>query len=213
MVKNMKRIDNKASAIKISNVLKSKIAEFNLVGERIWGNPQGVTEPIKTYELKNEHGAVWCCPIDWYEHNSTVNNRSGILVSLPVKSPSETIGQVVEIVIPYSYKKIFNTRSYIEDDKIELRNYGKFTIGRAGLKRSAFFDYIAKNVPHEIEIDEENEKYIKILELYNYDIDSKSFLDRVIEYAYLIKNFKEDYKVKSNLITTVISHAINTSCF
>jgi hypothetical protein len=193
----MKKMDNKETAIKTSNVLKNKISEFNFVGEKKWGNPQGITDPIKTYELKNEYGNVWCCPIDWSAVNTTEINRSGILIGSPVKSPYESIGQIVEVTIPYYYSKLFSTRSYIENDIIELRNYGRFTIGRAGLKRNVFFDYIAKHALHETKIDEENEKYIKIFKFNNYEIDRECFKNRLVEYAYLIKNFKEDYKAKN----------------
>lgn len=42
----------------------------------------------------------------------------------------------------YEYSKRFTTRLYENDDIIEVRNYGRFTIGRRSLKREVFFNYL-----------------------------------------------------------------------
>jgi hypothetical protein len=54
---------------------------------------------------------------------------------------SASLGQFVNLTIPFEFKRNYNTRAYKIGNSIEIRNYGKFTIGRRGLKKKDFFDY------------------------------------------------------------------------
>lgn len=199
----MRGIDNKEKAMKIGEVLKNKISQFEYVRDRKWGDSAGSSGEKETYQLKNEQGVIWCCYIEWVRSGSSEVNRCGILVCLPEKKPTKSIGPVAEITAPYYFSRGFQGRPYEEGNIIELRHYGRFTIGRAGLKREAFFDYIAKNAPDEICYDEGNKPYIKILELKDFDIGLETFKNRIIEYTYLVKNFKDNCRKLSISNTNV----------
>jgi len=121
-----------------------------------------------------------------------VPNRKGIVASFPVDK-KQTLGSVMATIIPYEYNKIFNTRAYFEGEKYEIRNYGKVTVGRAGIKKEEFFEYMNTNHPDLVFLDEEDKPYIKCYEYMN-EITKDEFSKQTFKLTQLLNEFKRIYR-------------------
>ncbi|AYO31672.1 hypothetical protein D2962_14660 [Biomaibacter acetigenes] len=156
----MNKVDNEERTREIFHVLEIGLANFKRIGQRKWGNPSGSLEELDVYEIKDKEDIIWASTVEWCNASTGEINRCGILTTLPGDS-NNTLGQILEVNLPYYFSKSFNTRVYEDNNLIEIRNYGKFTIGRRGLKRQYFFDYLKENgYNDEICIDEEGKEYV-----------------------------------------------------
>ena len=193
---NMIQINNKHYSDQLYIKFQKLLSQFELIGKRIWGNPSGQTGGGDTFAVKNDIGIVWCSTIEFARADTMEINRKGIIATLPVKSNSETLGQIIEITIPFEFKRTFNNRAYEEDGLIEIRNYGKFTVGRSGIKKKDFFDFVRQKDKSLILIDEENKEYITVFSMKDKIMSKEEFANSLIKFTYLIKEFKEGYRVK-----------------
>ncbi|MCB2341112.1 hypothetical protein [Clostridium estertheticum] len=192
----MNEINSKYYSEKIYRIFEQLLNEFELIGKRIWGNPGGQSVDRDTFEVKNDLGTLWCSTIKWVRSGTSEINRKGIVATFPVKTNSETLGQIVEITIPFEFKRIFNNRAYGDEEFIEIRNYGKFTVGRSGIKKKDFFDFITLKDRNLINIDEENKEYITVFEIENGSMTKEEFSNSLVKFTCLIKEFKDGYRVK-----------------
>lgn len=189
----MQQINTEEFATEFYNMIDNiLIHNFKKVGDWQWGDPAGLSDEVPVYEINSKYGTVWCSTIIWTDPYG-YENRKGVLATFPVtKKPS--LGQIVNIVIPYVFKRIYNTRAFYEKNDYEIRNYGKFTIGRASLKKETFFNYIAE-VNHElIMIDEEGKKYINIFK-YEDSLTPDLFAEQIVKFTLLIDRFKKQNKI------------------
>ena len=195
----MNQINNKYYSEQVYKIFEELLNEFELVGKRTWGNPGGQTDGRNTFEVKNDTGTVWCSTIEWAKAGTSKINRKGIVATVPVKNNNDTLGQIIEITIPFEFKRTFNNRAYEEDGLIEIRNYGKFTVGRSGLKKKDFFDFIKQKDNNLINFDEEDKEYITVFSITNGRIEKEEFSNSLIKFTYLIKEFKDGYRVKGDI--------------
>lgn len=192
----MNRVDNFESIRSIFELLEKNIKEnLKYVGKREWGNPSGDHRDLDVYEIEDGVNNVWLSTIEWCNASSGEVNRCGIITTLPDYNKRNTLGQIFEMNMPYYFSKSFNTRVYEEGSCIEIRNYGKFTIGRRGLKKQYFFDYLRENdYDDDIENDEEGKEYISVIALKKGNIDLELLKCRLIKWTILLKEFKDYYR-------------------
>lgn len=191
----MDECNNIKVAKKIYKLFGDKLNEFKSVGLRELGNPAGTTK-LYTYEIKHNDRSLYCAQVQWVQSGTSEYNRCGILISLPSANPNESLGQITDIVIPYEFSRRFNCRAYEDNGLIELRSYGKYTIGRSSLKKNDFFDYIYKTNLTPLCIDEEGKRYVTIMHIENYLITKEEFAKSIFNFAFLIKGFKDIFRVK-----------------
>lgn len=189
----MKECNNIVVAKKIYKLFGDKLNEFKFVGLRKWGDPAGIINS-DTYEIKCNNRSLYCTQVEWGQSGTMEPNRCGILISLPTFNVKESLGQITDIVIPYEFSRRFNCRAYEDNGRIELRSYGKYTIGRRSLKKDDFFDYIHKTNSAPLCIDEEGIRYVSIMYIDNYTIAKEEFAKATIDFAFLIKGFKDIYR-------------------
>lgn len=188
----MKECNTRVVANKICELFGEKLKEFEPIGRRNWGDPGGMSN-LDTYEIKYCDRSLYCARVEWPQYNA---NRCGIIISLPTSNPNESLGQITDIVIPYEFSRLFNCRAYENNGRIELRSYGKYTIGRRSLKKDDFFDYIRKTNLTPLCIDEEGKRFVRIMHIENYAITKEEFEKAVFDFAFLIKGFKDIYRDK-----------------
>lgn len=189
----MRGIDSESKSQEVFNLLKNTLDLFPVISDaRKWSNPSGFQHESKVYELKNCSGCIWATLGAWTSASSNEINRYGILTTLPDSGKSSSVlSQIFEVNIPLFFSKRFNTRIFEDNGVIEIRNYGRFTIGTRGLSRKVFFDYLRNsNHQDEIIIDEEENEYIRILKISDNIIDKETFRNRLIKITLLIDKFK-----------------------
>ena len=190
----MKAIDNAARAREIYTTLMKEIHKFPCIGEREWGNPSGDIQLLDVFEVEKQGKRIWVSGVEWVASGTTEVNRMGILSTLPTNR-NETLGQILEINLPLNFSNYFNTRMFEDNGLVEIRNYGKFTIGRKGLKREDFFNYHIKHgYEKEILLDEKNSKYICALKIEQGEIDKEFLAERIVYLTYMIKEFKDYFR-------------------
>jgi hypothetical protein len=145
-----------------------------------------------TYEVTSSYGTVWCTLVKWYNAAGTEINRSGIITTMP-SDRKKSLGQITETTVPYYFSRSFNTRAFKDGNQIEIRNYGKFTVGRAGIKKSDFFNYVNSIDSNLICVDEEDKNHIIVFDISN-DMSRYEFADQIVKFTLLIRNFKEQYR-------------------
>jgi hypothetical protein len=187
----MKQINTYEFAESFTKMITKLFKECKGVGNWSWGNPAGLTKKLPTYEIKSKYGIVWCTSISWPDSSGN-ENRKGILVTLPV-TKTQSLGQIVEVTIPFEFSRLFNTRAFRDSAIIEIRNYGKFTVGRTGLKKQDFFDYVAKIEPTRLQKDEEGKSYVIVFE-YRDNLSLKSFSEQIVSFTLLVDNYKKQYR-------------------
>ena len=190
--KLMKQINTKDYAESFGKIVAKCLQEGKYVGDWIWGNPAGQSGSLPTYEVHLGEDKIWCTSITWASASAGVENRKGVMATYP-SNTNKTLGQVIEITIPYEFKRIYNTRAYTENNSYEIRSYGKYTVGRSGIKKQDFFDYIRGVDPTLIFIDEESKEYIKVFE-YEETKSTSEFITQLIKYFKLVDTFKRTYR-------------------
>lgn len=189
----MYKIDDLERTKEISKLLETKLQRFMSIGTKTWSDPGGYRHEEEVFELNNEHGIIWASKTEWGNASTLEPNRRGIITTLPNKS--DQLGQIFEMTMPYYFSRQFNTRVYEEANLIEIRNYGRFTIGRRALKKKDFFNYLKVNgYESEINYDEENKEYVKVMEINNMDIPEEYFCERFIKLTNIVKEFKDFYR-------------------
>lgn len=187
----MRAVDGKDKTLAVFKVLEAALNSFVPLGKRKWGNPSGYQHESEIYKVVNAGKCIWAATVEWQAADSGVINRYGLLSTLPSNSTNDTLGQVLEINLPLYFSKAFNTRLYEDGNTIEIRNYGKFTIGRRGLKRKDFFDYLRGNgFNDEIMLDEDGQEYICFFKIESMKMETRYFAERLVELTYLLKDFK-----------------------
>ena len=188
----MRAIDSKDKTIAVFKVLETALNSFVPLGKRKWGNPSGYQHESEIYKVVNAGKSIWAATVEWQAADSGAINRYGLLSTLPSNSTNDTLGQVLEINLPFNFSKAFNTRLYEDGNSIEIRNYGKFTIGRRGLKRTDFFDYLRENGFNDgIKLDEDGQEYICFFKIESMKMENQYFAERLVELTYLLKDFKD----------------------
>lgn len=192
----MNKVDNIETIRDIYKLLGKAIKEnFEYVGKREWGNPSGDHQELDVYEIQDGVNKVWISTIEWCNASSGEVNRCGVITTIPDYNKRNTLGQIFEMNMPYYFSKSFNTRVYELGNEVEIRNYGKFTIGRRGLKKQYFFDYLRENgYENDIDNDEEGKEYIRVITLKNGNIDLGVLKSRLIKWTMLLKEFKDYYR-------------------
>lgn len=191
----MYKLDDSDKARKLISILGTVIDKFEYVGKRKWGNPSGDQQELDVYEITNGVDKVWLSTVEWCNASTGEINRCGIITTVPDYNLKNTLGQIFEMNIPFYFSKSFNTRVYEEGNTVEVRNYGKFTIGRRGLKREYFFNYLRENgFENEIEYDEDGKEYISVIKFENGNIDAQHLNERLIKCTNLLKEFKDYYR-------------------
>lgn len=192
----MNKIDDREKIRTLFELLENTIKEkFKYVGKRKWGNPSGNQQELDVYEIEDGVNKIWLSTTEWCNASSGEINRCGIITTLPDYNRRNTLGQIFEMNMPYHFSKLFNTRVYEEGNEVEIRNYGKFTIGRRGLKKQYFFDYLRENgFEDEIKYDEEGKEYISVIKIKDNNIDSQYLKYRLIKWTNLLKEFKDYYR-------------------
>lgn len=188
----MKVIDNKRKTHQVFKIIERELKKHTCLGKMEWWNPGG-NEYLQTYSIINNEKEVWVATVIWCHSKTNKKNRYTLLSTFPTKGLK--VGQILEISLPFYYSKVFITRLYEENNCVEIRNYGRFTVGHRGLKKVFFFDYLKDHgLSSEIKVDEEGEKYICIFSITNMSIDPQLFDKRIIELTHLIKGFKDKYR-------------------
>ena len=189
----MRENNNKEYAFQFVQNVESILSEARYCGKWNWGDPAGQSEGIDTYEIENRNGMkVWCATIEYVNAGTGVPNRCGVLATFPPER-KQSLGSILNVMIPYEFSRHYNTRAFAEDNRYEIRNYGKITVGRAGLKKEDFFDYFEKYYPNKVYLDEESKKYIKIYE-YVDTISLDEFSEQTCEAVVLLEEFKAQYR-------------------
>lgn len=188
-INGLEPIDSQYRAIEIFEYIKEKLNEDSkYMGYKVWGNPAD-NENNKTFEVQVDKDILWISYITWGSASTMQENRKVILISYPTEKIS--IGQVLEVAFPYEYSKRFNSRLYENENIIEVRNYGKFTIGRRGLKREVFFNYLRdEGLESEILLDEYGKEYINVLIIEKEDLKSEYIKKQLIKWANIVNRFK-----------------------
>lgn len=140
---NMNKVDSEKYTKEISEILERKLERCKRIGIKKWSDQGGYQHEEKVYELINNQGIIWASTTEWGNASTLEANRRGIITTFPKNS--DPLGQIFEMTLPYYFSNRFSTRVYEHSDTIEIRNYGRFTIGRRGLKKQMFFDYLRKN--------------------------------------------------------------------
>lgn len=60
----------------------------------------------------------------------------------------KSLGKIAVVLIPYEFSRRFNCRTYKADNTIEVRSYGKYTIGRKSLKKDDFLTIFVISTQH-----------------------------------------------------------------
>lgn len=185
----LKPIDNKSRAIEIYYIIKENLKEESKsIGYKVWGNPAD-SDNNETYEIEVDKETLWLACVTWASASNMKANRDVILTSYPTIKSS--IGQVLEVAFTYEYSKRFNTRLYENEDIIEVRNYGKFTIGRRSLKREVFFNYLREEgLDDEILLDEDEKKYINIFSIKKDNLECGYLKKQLIKWTDIVNEFK-----------------------
>lgn len=187
----MKQINNEYYAKKIFEIFEGLLNQFKVINNKKWGNPAGQTDEMETFEIKNSEGTIWCSLIEWVNTGTLETNRVGLIATSPLENKTSSLGHIVEVTIPFEFNRRFNTRAYEENGLIEIRNYGKFTVGRKGIKKKEFFDFLRKKNKDLINIDEENKEYITVFSIKDRQLSKEDFANSLIKFTYLIKEFKD----------------------
>ena len=161
------------------------------IGAKNWGNPMGSTYGLDTYEIEADGDKMWCSMIEWASGTSRHINRQGFIGTYPTKSNS--LGQLVDITIPFEYSKRFNTRAYHDGDDVEIRHYGKFPVGRSGLKKKDFFDYVFSVAPDYVKEDENHEYYIPVFR-YTREMTVELFAKQLIRFTKIVDSYKKKFR-------------------
>lgn len=193
IVNELKPIDSRIRAIEIFEDVQEKLKEDSeFIGYKVWGNPTG-SDNNKTYKLEIDNEVLWICYVSWSSSSGLGTNRKVILTSYPIEKPS--IGQVLEVAFPYEFSRKFNTRLYENENIIEVRNYGRFTIGRRGLKREVFFNYLRQEgLEDEILIDADGKEYINIFRIQKDDLHCNYIKKQLVKWTNIINKFKTDQR-------------------
>lgn len=188
----MDEINTKEFADEFCDMIQLLMMQFECIGNWQWGNPAGQTEPIPTYELITATGyKVWCTIVEYVNAGTGNPNRKGILSTFPV-SRQQSLGAIMSSMIPYEFSRAFNVRAYRYNDEFEIRNYGKVTVGRAGIKRENFFEYMER-FPQSVFLDEENTKYV-IAYQYKGSMTKEDFAEQTYRITKLLYDFKQQYR-------------------
>lgn len=193
----MRGIDSESKSLEVFNLLKNTLELFPVISDaRKWSNPSGFQHKSRVYELKNDNGCIWATLGAWTSTSSNEINRYGILTTLPDNGKNTTaLSQIFEVNIPLFFSKRFNTRIFEENGIIEIRNYGRFTVGTRGLSRKVFFDYLRNNnYSDEILTDEEGNEYVCIFRISGDIIDRETFQNRLVKLTLLIDKFKRQLR-------------------
>ncbi len=187
----MRAVDSKERAIEIFDLIGDKINKYPYVGEKKWGNPSGNQHIESAYEIRNSKESIWVSGTEWLEGDQKEVNRKALIITFPDEKV-ETLGQVLEIVFPYNFTKRCNTRLYEGDNVVEIRNYGRFTIGRRSLKRECFFEYLKDSgYSEEILLDDDGNKYVAILTIQDRNIQNHYLGERLIFWSTMVKQYKD----------------------
>lgn len=180
----------------LTNQIKCCLEKCEYIGAYNWGNPGGATGEVDTYKMTGSAGCVFVTEIKW-EGSTFDTDRRGIISTICDNVNLSNISQIFEMTITDAFTKKVYTRVFVDEDKIEIRNYGRFTIGNGSAKMNDFFDYLRdKGYQNEICFDEEGKQYIKVLEVDNMSLSSEYFIERITKITYLVKEFKDYFRGK-----------------
>lgn len=184
-----KEINNKEFSYEFCNKAESIMSLFKYLGMRKWGDGGGYTMELPTYELATDSGEkVWCATVEFVNYNTGVPNRRGIIATFPI-SQNQTLGQTMATVIPYEYSRRFNTLAFCCGDHYEIRNYGKITVGRAGVSREDFFNYLKELYPGIACEDDDGQKYFKVYE-FDGELTKSQFAKQTYDATKLLSELK-----------------------
>jgi len=191
----MNKVDNFETIKEIYELLEKAIKEnFAYIGRKKWGDPSGNCNELDVYEIGDGTNKVWLSTAMWPSASTGEINRCGIITTI-TNNMGNALSQILEINIPYYFSKSFNTRVYELGNEVEIRHYGRFTIGRRGLKKKYFFDYLREHgYEDEIKYDEEGKEYINFITLKNKNVDVELLKSRLIKLTMLLKEFKDYYR-------------------
>lgn len=190
----MKECNTFRQSVAVTAIFQKKLKEFEYLGERCWGNP-AESMKLETYKISGLEGELYCAIAEWVKANTFEKNRMGIIATLPNTKATASLGQITEITIPYYFNRQFNTRAYEDNDTIEIRNYGKFTVNNRSLKKELFFSFLREmNMNEKIHYDEELKPYIRVFEIIDGDIGKVDFADSLIDFTLLVKAYKDRYR-------------------
>ncbi|MBN9647597.1 hypothetical protein J0L31_11395 [Terrisporobacter glycolicus] len=188
-INELKPIDSEIRAIEIFEYIKDKIKEHSeFIGYKVWGNPAD-SDNNKTYKIEIDNEFIWICYVTWTSAATIQDNRKVILTAYPIEKSS--IGQVLEVAFPYEFSRRFNTRLYENENIIEVRNYGRFTIGRRSLKRKIFFNYLRTNgLDDEILLDGDGKEYINIFSIQKDNLQCNYIKKQLVKWTRIVNDFK-----------------------
>lgn len=188
----MKQSNTKEFAVEFCDMLKRLMEKYKYVGDWGWGAPGG-QDVLPVYEIKTKDGnIIWCSLVEYCNSRTGEPNRRGILAGFPAEK-KQSLGSVMATMIPYSFSRTMNTRAYVDDNSVEIRDYGKHTVGRAGIRKEDFFNYMEKNYPDKVLLDEEDKKYVNV---YRYDevLTAEEFASQTYEMTMMLADFKRQYR-------------------
>lgn len=188
----MEPIDDSSLVKETYEVIMRNIRLFQYKGISKWGNPSGHSVTGEVYELTNDSNKIWVSGVQWGPRSIS------IITTKAIGTLGNNVSQIVEIGFFFHFSKHANTRLYCDSDRIEIRNYGKFTIGRRSLKKLDFFDYLTNNgYADEIKIDEEGEPYVCIFIVMRgkgNDLEKRYIAERLVKFTFMVKDFKDCYR-------------------
>ena len=177
-------------------MLEKLMQSFKYIGDRIWSDSSGgASEGIPVYEIQTKDGnKLWCSIIEYGNSNTGEPNRRGILTTFPVDK-KQSLGSIMAAVMPYTYNRSVNTRAFTDGDAVEIRDYGKHTVGRAGIKREKFFNYMEQNYPGKVLLDEEDKKYVNVYQ-FKGTLTAEKFAEQTYEMTSILNDYKQQYRNK-----------------
>ena len=194
---NMTATDDTTRVKQIYATIMEEIHKFKYIGKKKWGNPSGDIKLLDVFEIEEQGKKLWVSGIEWLNNGTQEIKSLGILCIPPVTSTG-TLGQVLEINLSLHSSNCFNTRMFEEKGLIEIRNYGKFTIGRKSLKREDFFNYLINHgYAQEIIKDEKGNKFISALRIEQNNINKDYIAEQLVKIAYMVKEFKDYFRERS----------------
>ena len=189
----MEQLNTKGYAIEFCDMLQKLMEGFKYVGDWSWGNPAGQAEEIPVYEIVTKEGKrTWCSIIEYGNSRTGEPNRRGILATFPVEK-KQSLGSIMATMIPYSYTRTVNTRAFVDDTVVEIRDYGKHTVGRAGIKKEDFFNYMEQKYPDKVLLDEEGQKYVNVYR-FEGELTAEDFARQTYEMTSILADYKQAFR-------------------
>ncbi len=175
----------------VINAIEAFVKNTKFIGRKVWSN---IKEEADVFELVSGENKVWCSFIELPKAGEGTPNRKVIYLGLPTQS--KEVVQVMDLCVPYEFSKRYSARVYECEEDIELRIYGKFSIGRKCYKADVFINYLKDNgYANEVRVDSEHKEYVRILQIdKDLNFNLESIEKRFNKWVRVVNEYKKYYE-------------------